>query len=269
MRKAVQFTTSWDDGHLLDMRLAELLHKHGIKGTFYVPARVAPGGCCNPDGFEVLQGAQLRQLGSEFEIGSHTLDHRSLDSQPADEVRHQIVAGKRWLEDQLGRRVDGFCYPNGHHDETARRLVRESGFRYGRTTEDLHDGLDPDPFRMPVTLQFYPRRRIDVAKNFVREERRRLGQWRWPGRLPVFASAFAEEDFAARFRRLLDRACQRGGIFHVWGHSWEIDRIGAWSMLDELLRYAAERVPAAARVSNEALLAPASAGAAAQPVLES
>lgn len=268
MVTTVRFTTSWDDGHALDMRLAELLHKRGIKGTFYVPGRVAPGGCCNPDGFEVLQRAELRQLGSEFEIGSHTLDHRSLDSLSADEARHQIVAGKRWLEDQLGRRVDGFCYPNGHHNASVRQLVRDSGFRYGRTTEDLHDGIDVDAMRMPVTLQFHPRRRLDVAKNYVREERRRVGEWRWPRRLPVLASALGEEDFAARFRRMLDRVCRRGGTFHVWGHSWEIDRIGAWSMLDDLMRYAAERVPPAGRVTNEALVAVASAGAAAQPVLE-
>jgi peptidoglycan/xylan/chitin deacetylase (PgdA/CDA1 family) len=268
MGKAVRFTTSWDDGHMLDLRLADLLHKHGIKGTFYVPSRVAPGGCCNPDGFEVLQGAELRRLGTEFEIGSHTLDHRSLDSLPPEEARHQIVAGKRWLEDQLGRRVDGFCYPNGHHDATVRRLVRESGFTYGRATEDLHDGLDADPYRMPVTLQFYPRRRMDVARSFVREERRRLGEWRWPKRLPVFAAAFMQDDFAARFRSLLDRVCEQGGVFHVWGHSWEIDRVGAWAMLDEALRYAAERVPPEGRVTNEALVPAAPAAAAARPVLE-
>ena len=79
MGNQVLFTTSWDDGHPSDMKLAEVLHKHGIAGTFYVPGRVAPGGCCNPDGFDVLAPAELRRLGAEFEIGSHTLDHRSLD----------------------------------------------------------------------------------------------------------------------------------------------------------------------------------------------
>jgi hypothetical protein len=30
-------TTSWDDGHPSDLRVAELLIKHGLRGTFYVP----------------------------------------------------------------------------------------------------------------------------------------------------------------------------------------------------------------------------------------
>ena len=29
-------TTSWDDGHSTDLRVAELLAAHGLKGTFYV-----------------------------------------------------------------------------------------------------------------------------------------------------------------------------------------------------------------------------------------
>jgi peptidoglycan/xylan/chitin deacetylase (PgdA/CDA1 family) len=261
MKRRVLFTTSWDDGHPLDLRVADLLHRHGLQGTFYVPGRVAPGGCCNPDGFEVMPGSALRRLGTEFEIGSHTLDHRSLDGLPVEEARHQIVAGKRWLEDQLGRRVAGFCYPNGHHSATVRGLVRDSGFEYGRTTEDLYDDLGPDPFQMPVSLHFYPRRRADVARGFVREEHRRLRAWRWPSRLPVFLAAVSRDDFAARVRRLVDRVCERGGVFHIWGHSWEIDRFDGWALLDSVLRYAAERVPAEARVTNhEVVLGGISAG---------
>ena len=256
MGKQVLFTTSWDDGHPLDMRVAELLHKHGIQGTFYVPGRVAPGGSCNPDGFEVLAPAELQALGNEFEIGSHTLDHRSLDSLPLDEARHQIVAGKRWLEDRLGRHVTGFCYPNGHHDANVRGLVRDCGFAYARTTEDLHDDLGTDPFQMPVSLHFHPhRRRVDLARGFVREERRRLKEGHWARRLPVFIAAIGKDDFGARFRRLVDRVCDRGGVFHIWGHSWEIERFGGWALLDSILRYAAERVPAAARVTNAAVAA--------------
>jgi len=265
MSKAALFTTSWDDGHPLDMRVAELLHKHGLQGTFYVPGRVAPGGCCNPEGFDVLPAAQLRQLATEFEVGSHTLDHRSLNSLPPEVARYQIAAGKRWLEDQLGRRVAGFCYPNGHHDATVRDLVRDCGFAYARTTEDLRGDLGGDPFQMPVSLHLYPRRRMDVIRGFVREERRRLREGRWLRRLPVFAAAISKDDFEARFRRLVDRVCARGGVFHVWGHSWEIERIGAWTLLDNVLRYAAQCVPRAARVTNEALVAGATPPARLQP----
>ena len=29
-------TTSWDDGNKLDIKVAELLDKYGMKGTFYI-----------------------------------------------------------------------------------------------------------------------------------------------------------------------------------------------------------------------------------------
>ncbi len=33
----VIITTSWDDGHPLDLKLAELLQRYAIPATFYIP----------------------------------------------------------------------------------------------------------------------------------------------------------------------------------------------------------------------------------------
>ncbi len=33
-------TTSWDDGHRCDVRLARMLKEHGLKATFYVALRI-------------------------------------------------------------------------------------------------------------------------------------------------------------------------------------------------------------------------------------
>ena len=52
---ALRFTTSWDDGHPLDLRLAELLATHGFSGTFYVPRG-------NREGRPVMTTAELRAL---------------------------------------------------------------------------------------------------------------------------------------------------------------------------------------------------------------
>jgi len=38
--------------------------------------------------------------------------------------------------------------------------------------------------------------------------------------------------------RMLDRVATRGGVFHLWGHSWEVDRLGLWDELEEVLRVA-------------------------------
>src|SRR6266508_120764 len=85
-------TTSWDDGHPLDIRLAELLANHGLKGTFYVPL--------NYHGHDVLDWSQLaylRQLG--MEIGSHTLTHPILTEIDPETVFIELHESKKKLED--------------------------------------------------------------------------------------------------------------------------------------------------------------------------
>ena len=34
-----------------------------------------------------------------------------------------------------------------------------------------------------------------------------------------------------------DRFLEDGGIWHLWGHSWEIDQLGLWDELAEMLDY--------------------------------
>src|SRR5437870_4578328 len=65
-------TTSWDDGDLSDLKLAELLNSRGLRGTFYVPI--------NPyRGRPALDHANLRFLSSAgFEIGAHGVSHQYL-----------------------------------------------------------------------------------------------------------------------------------------------------------------------------------------------
>src|SRR5215212_7229599 len=100
------FTFSIDDGHPSDLRMADLLDKHGLKATFYIPIR-------NREGPPVMNGAQLRQLADRFELGSHTYDHCYLKTVGIEQAHHQITAGKRALEDIIGKPVQGFCYPGG------------------------------------------------------------------------------------------------------------------------------------------------------------
>ena len=80
MKKKAIFTTSWDDGHPLDTRIAELLSRHGFQGTFYVPLS-------NREGLPVMPPEEMRRLGRGFEIGSHTIDHCYLKTVGAVEAR--------------------------------------------------------------------------------------------------------------------------------------------------------------------------------------
>ncbi|HEV7816478.1 MAG TPA: hypothetical protein VGP06_15440, partial [Janthinobacterium sp.] len=62
------FTCSIDDGSPSDMKMAELLYKYSLNGTFFIPM-------ANREGKPVMSAGQIRDIGKQFEIGSHTLDH--------------------------------------------------------------------------------------------------------------------------------------------------------------------------------------------------
>src|SRR4029077_18107218 len=100
MKPAAYITTSWDDGHPLDLRIADMLAKYGLDGTFYVPR-----GAEN----DTMALDQIRKLSCAFEIGAHTLDHVVLTRATEEEAWRQIGGSKSWLEDVTGLPCLMFC----------------------------------------------------------------------------------------------------------------------------------------------------------------
>lgn len=230
-------TTSWDDGHPLDLRLADMLNRHGIAATFYLPIS-------NREGLPVLDAGQMRELAAAgFEIGVHTLDHQRLDSVPAREIFRQVMQGKATLEDRLGSAVHGFCYPGGRGLRQARTALSESGLHYARTTEMFRLDMGHAPFARPTTLQVFPHGAAALLKNWARQG---MG---WD-RLERLGRCLTHCDLASRLDLLLNEAIDGGGLLHLWGHSWEIERYGLWSVLDAFLARAATRIPRAQRLDN-------------------
>jgi hypothetical protein len=215
-------TMSWDDGGEDDIRLAEILSKHGIRGTFYIPVR--------HEGKEMLSRSHLEllvRLGHE--CGSHTVNHRRVNQLDAADLRYEVEQGKRMLEDMIGGTVSAFCYPNGRFSKAALEAVRESGFRVARTTQSLRMDLDFDPLLMPVTFQIYPHGKFAHFRHAVRE-------WNWPG-LMQWGQLYKEgSSIDEMLEAALARLESRGGLLHLWGHSREIAQLGWWDRLDGMCR---------------------------------
>ena len=68
-------TTSPDDGHLSDVRFADLPNKVGLSSTFYVPSTNSE---CRP----LTRLREFAQLGQRFQVGAHTQDYISLTETP-------------------------------------------------------------------------------------------------------------------------------------------------------------------------------------------
>src|SRR5207245_33619 len=109
-------TFSVDDGHPTDLTTAELLQKYELKATFYIPLRNAER--CG------MSGSQIQQLGRQFEIGAHTVNHVALTSSHRAHAWSEVKDGKLWLENLLGHEAGCFYYPCGKCAERRRTVWR-------------------------------------------------------------------------------------------------------------------------------------------------
>lgn len=235
------FTCSIDDGHPLDMKTAELLGKHGLTGTFFIPIK-------NREGFKVLSNAEIRELGAKFEVGSHTYDHCYLRNVDIWQAYRQIAEGKKQLEDLLGKEVPGFCYPGGKYQRRDVALVKAYGFKYARTIVNLCFDAGSRPYEMPTTVQFFAHDKLVYLRNY-------LAGGRWLHRYNGLRLALQHEDWVHRLYALFDYAQRSNRVFHLWGHSKQFEELNAWNELDGFLAYVARHTALANRVTNAELAA--------------
>lgn len=217
-------TTSWDDGAIQDFRIARLLEHRAIGGTFYVPIS-------GPFSPLALGPSDLRRLAAQgFEIGAHAYSHLDLSRCGAKELIYEVSACKTALQDLLGEEVRMFAYPRGRYGRRAVHAVREAGYVGARTTRMFADSLGFDPYRMPTTLQAFPHSGGDYLRNLARQAD--LGRvWNYL-KLPNKTCGWTDLAMA-----LFDSVLERGGIWHLYGHSWEIQALNLWRDLEEILDY--------------------------------
>ena len=235
MTPSAFLTTSWDDGNPCDLRIAEMLSRHGIRGTFYVPRQAETA---------TMSLAQLRELSSGFEIGAHTLTHPVLTEVSAERAWQEIAGSRTWIEDKIGAPCRMFCPPCGRFDEGHLRMVQRAGFIGLRSVElasldypRQQNGLSI----MPTSVQAFAHRPGAYLRNIVK--RRSLRNfWLVRHQRPRLE--------LGRHGGSSNRVVACGGVFHVWGHSWEIQQTGEWQRLDEVLRLMASHAPRARCLAN-------------------
>jgi hypothetical protein len=236
MNPRAYITTSWDDGHPSDLRVAELLAKHGLPGTFYVPL-TAPRGTMSP--------AQVRELSGSFEIGAHTLHHVVLTKLAEQRASDEIVGSKCWVEDTTGAACSMFCAPEGKFSSRDIKIARKAGYVGFRTVE--LSSIDFPCWKsgvllVPTTMQAHAHSALALARNAVKRMAFENLWW-----LVVHAKSLEGPRMAKSFLR---RAVTFGGVYHLWGHSWELEGRGEWQRLDETLRLLKEVAGHAPPVTN-------------------
>jgi peptidoglycan/xylan/chitin deacetylase (PgdA/CDA1 family) len=100
--------------------------------------------------YSPLSWDEIREMSEDnIEFGAHTCSHKILSQLSSDEVFHEALYSKKRIEDELGRTINTFAYPNGQlmdFTEETINILQKCGYRAAFTTivginEDIIDNL--------------------------------------------------------------------------------------------------------------------------------
>ncbi|HLP04296.1 MAG TPA: polysaccharide deacetylase family protein [Paludibacter sp.] len=213
-------TTSWDDGHPLDMKLLSLLEKYNMRATFYVPIT-------NPEN-PVMGKKLIREISACQEVGGHTLNHLYLNHLNDTDAEYEITQCKIRLEEITGNPPTAFCFPGGKYSTRDIGLIKKAGFLFGRTTRLLTCSR-PGSALMDTTVQVHNHSTITLINHCVKNSNL--------SSIPtnMFFLPF-NKNFLKLAEALLLRNLDSNCVYHIWGHSWEIEQFNMWKPLEELFK---------------------------------
>jgi peptidoglycan/xylan/chitin deacetylase (PgdA/CDA1 family) len=218
MNQAI-ITTSWDDGFPLDLKMAELLLKYDTPATFYIPIENVER--------QSMNFAEISHIARYFDVGGHTYHHTDLTQASRTEAEKEIFAGKEKLENIIGKELFAFCYPMGRYDYQIKNIVKTAGFEGARTTKSFIRRIK-DPFLTGTTVHA----RDFTSAHYITTALESLD---------VGLSVYILKNrlYAKKWDQIametLDYVVKNGGVWHLWGHSWEIDAQNDWQRLTGVL----------------------------------
>lgn len=192
----VKVAQCWDDGVATDIRLIEILRKYNAKATFNLcpglmkDERIEPhwdslaGRNWSMNGFSggYTGKKELVHIYGDFQVASHCWKHETVGRVPNADFLKGAVDAKNFLEDTFQRKCCGLAWPGGHHSPETEQMLKNAGFKYGRTVEDTSDvAACANPMALNPSCHF-------MNRNF----------WK------IYEKAGST------------------GIFYFWGHSYEM-----------------------------------------------
>lgn len=201
--KAKALTLSYDDGVEQDVRLIEIMNKHGLKGTFNINS-----GCYPDEDVVYSEGTIHRRMpkskvtalykDSGHEVAIHGLTHPFLESLSLAHCNQEIYEDRKNLEEQFDCIVQGMAYPFGTYDDGVVDVLRMNGIVYARTVNSTGQFYIPrDLLRLQPTCHHNDERLQELTKRFVEET---------PMNHPY--------------------------LFYLWGHSYEFEADDNWEVIE-------------------------------------
>lgn len=114
-----------DDFDPQNIEIAEVAKKYGLQRDFMFFID-----------FKNMDRAidQIKNFHSQgFRVGSHTVNHKSLEKISPEEVKFELEESKRIITELTGS-CDWLAYPYGEYNQSVVEAVRKAGYKYARTT---------------------------------------------------------------------------------------------------------------------------------------
>ena len=187
-------TFSYDDGQIHDIRLAEILRSHGLKGTFNLNS----GTLADTDGAFFVNKNKLNEIYEGHEIAIHGVEHKNLCQMTDQEITLELLPDRQALEKLTGKFVQGMAYAYGAYNEHIMQLAGSMGVHYSRTVGENHYFDIPSNFLAWDSTCHHNNDLMKWGKEFVN-----CPDWK---ELP---------------------------LMYVWGHSFEFNGDNSWNIIEE------------------------------------
>ena len=84
-----------------------------------------------PNDYLPLSWEQIREMAANgIAFGSHTCAHPILTQSETGEAKSEILGSKQRIQQELGKPVTSFAYPNGDYSTSVKQMIAESGYGY-------------------------------------------------------------------------------------------------------------------------------------------
>lgn len=192
----MNYWLSFDDYCDENYRIAKLLTKYNLTGTFFIEIR---GKHYTQE--TTSQIKLLDQFG--FEIGCHSLDHPILRDISDIDMDLNILYARDYLQQLIDKKLQWYAPPRGRYNDEVIFKIRTAGFKYIRTvgvldTLPIQEGLNN------TTIHCYPRKEYEGKDWF---------------------------DLAMKYIDETDKT----KCFKMWAHGWELTKLNEWARFEAIL----------------------------------
>jgi len=197
-------------------RILDLLRRHGIRASFFVPAVVA----------KLYPDEQRRIVDDGHEIGMHGWIHERTSPLPEDVERDLMRRAFDTLTKASGQTPVGVRVPSWDFSENTLKLIRELGLLY-----DSSLMADDEPYELLENGE--PTGVVELPVEWIKDDAPYLNMNRFEAIRPYTPPSAVLEIF----RREFDGAVAENGLFLLTMHPHIIGHRSRMGILEELVQH--------------------------------